>query len=120
MQRMMPLILSASLCFMLLGMPTSSVHAQSNLPEGELIKSNTIFSPPIMVVSNFPIATNLLPTMVVSNLPLVRSNLLPLGSNLPPVVTNFTFVQQTNYGPPIYPPSPPPKKPWWRRFWDWL
>ena len=120
MQRTMPLIVSASLCFLLTEMPFTIVHAQSNLPEGELIKSNTIPWVPLIESSNVPIVSNLPMTMVISNLPLIRSNLPPLGSNVLPIITNFNFTQQTNVGPPIYPPSPPPKKPWWRRFWDWL
>ena len=112
MQRSRSCIVSGSFCVLLLGMSLVSIHAQSNAPEGELVKSNTVSSPLAMVVSNVPSVSNVPMTMVVSNLP-------PLGSNRPPVITNFTFVQQTNYGTPFY-PTPPPKKPWWRRFWDWL
>ncbi len=112
MQRTTSLIVSGSFCVLLLGLSLISVHAQSNAPEGELVKSNTVPRTPAMVVSNVPSVSNVPMTMVVSNLP-------SAGSNRLPVITNFTFGQQTNYGPPIY-PTPPPKNPWWRRFWDWL
>ena len=121
------MILSAGLCFLLTAMPLTSAHAQSNRPEGELIKSNALPWVPRIESSNVPIVSNLPMTMVISNLPLVRSNIMFVGSNLPsvrsnvlPLITNFPFGQQTNFGGPFYPPSPPPKKPWWRRFWDWL
>ena len=105
------ILASVVLCIWMQRMVLLPVHAQSNGPAGEVERSNTVPSlPPAMVVSNLPPASNTPPGLVVTNRNLTVSNSLP-------ALTNFTFVQQTNYGPPIY---TPPKKPWWRRFWDWL
>jgi hypothetical protein len=101
------------------------VRAQSNAPAGGMERSNSVSSPGVVVTNDsrtnlifvqetnwgrpyFPLASNVPPKVVVTNLPVAASN-APF--------TNI-FMQQTNWGTPYFPP--PPKKHWWERFWDWL
>jgi hypothetical protein len=61
--------------------------------------------------TNFSYSTN---KVIITNIAWSGSTNLVTNVML---ITNY-FMTGTNYGTPYYPM--PPKKHWWKRFWDWL
>jgi hypothetical protein len=89
--------------------------AQTNPPGGEVIRSNSVPSPPPATAdTNAPSITNGPGRIVLTNLPAIGTNVF---TNV--YYTNAIFPIMTNWGP-LPPFTPPPPKPWWRRIWDWF
>jgi len=103
----MPHTLSIAVCVIAMSMNRSL--AQSNTSAFEWQQETNYGGSPL-IISNL-LVTNI--TGTVTNVPPL------LVTNM--VVTNI-FITQTNYGPwgPGGPPITPPRKPWYKRFWDWL